>query len=102
MFIARWIIEAKFGHKEEAMSLCKRWESEVGGRVGIKGRILTGSIGGRESRLEFESQFESLAALEKAWTEMAKLPFHKQFGKEIEPHVVSGSNRWEILRVVPA
>lgn len=101
MFLARWIIEAKFGHKDEVITLCNRWEAEIGSRVGLKHkRVLSGSIGAQESRVEFESQVASLAELEKAWTEMSKLPAHKQFSKDLEAHIVSGSNRWELLRVL--
>lgn len=103
MFIARWIVDAKFGHKDQVRSLCNRWQEEVGERVGMKRsrtRVLTGSIGVAESRFEFETQFESLADIEKSWTEMAKLPGHVKFGNELEPHVVSGTNHWELLRVV--
>lgn len=103
MFIGRWIVEAKFGHRDEMLAISKRWQQEVGERVGMtqgKSRVLSGSIGGAESRFEFESQFASLADIEKSWAEMGKIPAHKQFGKDLEPHVVSGSNRWEILRVV--
>jgi hypothetical protein len=63
-------------------------------------RAATGSIGAPESRLEFETQVSSLAELEKSWAEMAKIPAHRQFSKDLEPHVVSGSNRWEILRIL--
>jgi hypothetical protein len=103
MFVARWIIEAKFGHKDDTMALCKKWQAEVGNRVGVSmsnQRVLTGSVGANESRFEFESQFASLADLEKSWAEMAKIPAHKQFSKDLEQHVVSGTNRWEILRIV--
>lgn len=31
---------------------------------------------------------------------MVKNPWHAQFGKEMEPHVVSGTNQWEIFRIV--
>jgi hypothetical protein len=103
MFIARWIIDAKFGHKDETLALCRKWQEEVGARVGLPrsaSRVLTGSIGAAECRFEFESQVQSLADLEKTWTEMAKVPAHKKFAQELEQHVVSGTNRWEILRVV--
>src|SRR4051812_21053372 len=102
MFVARWIIEAKFGHKDEAITVCKRWEAEVGGRLGLKfnQRVLTGSIGVSESRLELETQVPSLADLEKSWAEMGKMPAHRQFAKDLEPHIVSGTNRWEVLRIV--
>ncbi len=103
MFIARWIIDAKFGHKDEVQALCKRWQQEIGERVGMKRsstRVLPGSIGTAESRFEFETQFASLGDIEKSWTEMAKLPGHKNFSRELEQHVVSGTNRWELMRVV--
>ena len=63
-------------------------------------RILTGSIGAAESRFEFEYQFESLAELEKAWASMAKNPGHAKSAADLESHIVSRTNRWEILRVV--
>jgi len=103
MFIARWIIEARFGHKDAALALCKKWNEEVGQRVGMKpssSRALSGSIGTGESRIEFETAFETLAALEKSWADMAKVAAHAKFAKELEQHIVSGTNRWEILRVV--
>jgi hypothetical protein len=101
MFVARWTIDAKFGHKDEAIKHAKRWQQEIGDRVGMnKGlRVVTGSIGTSESRLEIESQYATLADLEKAWTEIAKLPAHAQFSKDLEPHIVSGSNRWDVFRV---
>jgi hypothetical protein len=103
MFSARWCIETKFGHKEAALMACKRWQEEIGERVGMKRsntRVLTGSIGVSESRLEFDTQFTSLAELEKAFIEMAKLPAHKKFAEELEKHIVSGTNRWKIYRTV--
>ena len=101
MFIARFTITAKFGHKDAALGLCTKWNKEIGEQAGFKKmRIITGSIGACESKLEFENEFASLADVEKAWTEMAKAPWHHQFGKEIEPHVVSGTNQWEIFRVI--
>jgi hypothetical protein len=102
MFVARWIIDAKFGHKDEVLALCKKWQGEIGDRVGMTRtrRVATGSIGAEEGRLEMETQFDSLAALEKSWIDMSKMPAHHKFSKELEPHIVSGTNRWEILRLV--
>jgi hypothetical protein len=103
MIVARWIIDARFGHKDEVTALCRRWESEVGDPAGMRkggGRVLTGSIGAAESRFEFEYQFASLADLEKSWASLAKHPGHTKFAAELEPHIVSGTNRWEILRVI--
>jgi hypothetical protein len=103
MFVARWIIDAKLGHKDDVKAITKKWQDEIGERVGMKraaSRILTGSIGAAECRFEFEQQFASLAEMEKAWVEMGKLPSHAKFGKELEPHIVSGTNRWEVLRII--
>ncbi len=101
MFIARFIIDVKFGHKDEFLALQRKWQEEVGARIGWKTlRYATGSIGAHESRMEMELEVGSLAELEKAWAELAKSDAHKRFGKALEPLVVSGSNRWEILRVI--
>ena len=100
MFIARWTITAKFGHKDTVLALCKKWDKEIGSQVGFKGvRVVTGSIGACESKIEIEHEVPSLADIEKAWGDMAKNPQHQQFGKELEPHVVSGTNHWEFYRV---
>ena len=101
MFAARWIIDIRFGHKEEAIKLMKRWEEDVGSKCGLeRPQMRIGSIGASESRFESEVRVPSLEALEKAWAQMATNPAHARFSQELEPHVVSGSNRWEIYRVV--
>jgi hypothetical protein len=103
MFTARWSIDIRFGHKDEALQMMKKWFDDVGAKVGFeKGsfRIHIGSIGVSESRFENDIMVPSLEALEKAWARMATLPAHQQFGKQLEPLIVSGSNKWEVYRVV--
>jgi hypothetical protein len=34
------------------------------------------------------------------WEDMSTMEAHQQFGKDLEPIIVSGSNRWEVFRVV--
>jgi len=34
------------------------------------------------------------------WAKMGKNPRHGQFGKKLDPLIMSGTNRWDILRVV--
>jgi hypothetical protein len=63
-------------------------------------RITTGSIGAEESRFEFDHTVESLETLQKMWNDMAKLKAHEQFGQDMKPLIVSGSNRWKIFRIV--
>ena len=98
MFIARWTVDARFGHKDAAIAQFKNWK-QVADKVGWKMRLLSGSIGD-EARLEMEIAVESLAQLETSWAAMAKDPSHATGAAGLEPHIVSGTNRWEIFRVV--
>lgn len=103
MMIARWQIDARFGHKQEALEMMRRWTSEIGSQIGWKEeatRILTGSIGARESLVQTEIPIGGLDELEASWTKLAKIAAHQQWGKDLEPLIVSGTPRWEIFRVV--
>jgi hypothetical protein len=101
MFVARWQIDARFGHKQVVVESLQKWEAEIGGKAGFpKGRIITGSIGALEATIEHEFEVASLADLEAMWTKIAKVEAHKEWSKSLEPHVVSGSTRWTIFRVL--
>lgn len=101
MFVARWIVDARFGKKDECLGVMKKWQQEVGEKVGWKEtRLTTGSVGALESRIEMEVKVESLADLEQAWGRFGDFSYHKQFGKELEPTIVSGSHKWEIFRIL--
>ncbi|SFN73884.1 hypothetical protein SAMN03159463_00451 [Mesorhizobium sp. NFR06] len=103
MFSARWQIDAKFGHKQTALELLKKWEREIGSQVGLadlKFQIMTGSIGAREATIESHHQVESLAQLEEFFAKIAKIEAHAKWGKELEPYVVSGTSLWQIFRIV--
>jgi hypothetical protein len=103
MMIARWEITARFGKKEEALSIMRRWYEEVAPQVGWTAenmRILTGSVGAPESAIVTETQVEDLAALNRAWDKLATIGAHAHWSKELEPHIVSGTNRWTIYRVL--
>jgi hypothetical protein len=103
MFVARWQIDARFGHKQNVIDLGQRWLREVGSKAGtdkMDVKILTGSIGAREATVEFNHTVESLAHLEQFFETIGKNAAHKQWGKELEPSVVSGSAVWTIYRVV--
>ena len=63
-------------------------------------RILSGSIGGRESTVQSEHVIENLTELNRIWDKLAALPEHQKWGKELEPFVVSGTNRWEVYRLL--
>ena len=103
MFSARWQIDAKFGHKQTVLEMMRQWERDIGSQVGIedlKFQIMTGSIGAREATIETHHQVESLARLEEFFAKIAKIDAHARWGKEMEPHVVSGTSLWQIFRVV--
>ena len=103
MMIARWRIDARFGHKDEAIKLMQQWDKQFGSKVGWtpdKMRITTGSVGVAESAIVSEVQITDLAELNEAFDKLAKLEGHAEWGRQLEPHVVSGTNNWEVFRVI--
>jgi hypothetical protein len=103
MMIARWTIDAKFGYKPVALELMTRWAQEIGPQIGWtrdKTRLLTGSVGALESTIQSEILVKDLNELNEAWSKLGSIEAHKRWSKELEPYVVSGTNRWEIFRVV--
>ena len=103
MLIARWQIDARFGQKQTVIDMLAKWAREIAPQIGwgpSSGRLLTGSIGAREATVVHEWSVADLAALEQAWAALGKIEAHKAWGKALEPHVVSGSSRWEVFRVV--
>ena len=103
MMVARWSIDAKFGYKQNVIDLMQRWMREIAPQAGFtadKMRLFTGSIGALEATIQSEHLVKDLAELNQAWEKLATIAAHKQWSKDIEPHVVSGTNRWEIYRVL--
>jgi hypothetical protein len=101
MIIARWQIDARFGQKQRVIEMIQAWERDIAPQVGLtRGRLLTGSIGALEATVEHNWEVDSLAELENAWTKLGTLEAHGQWGKELEPYVVSGTARWSVFRVV--
>jgi hypothetical protein len=103
MFVARWQIDARFGHKQTVIDLGQRWLQDVGSKAGTDAmdvKVLTGSIGAREATVEINHTVESLAHLERFFAAIGGNAAHKQWGKDMEPYVVSGSALWTIYRVV--
>jgi hypothetical protein len=53
MMIARWQIDARFGHKQTVIDMLRTWAKDIAPQIGWtpeKGRMLTGSIGARGNR----------------------------------------------------
>ena len=103
MIVARWSIDAKFGYKQNVIDAMQRWLREIAPQVGLDGartRLLTGSVGALESTVQSEHVVEDLAELNRIWDKLGTIAAHKEWSKTIEPHVVSGTNRWEIYRLL--
>lgn len=103
MLIARWQIDAKFGQKQTAIDHLNRWIDTIAPQIGIRrenGQLMTGSVGAREATVVHEWEVADFAAIDKAWSALAKIDAHRKWGAELEPHVVSGSARWKIYRVL--
>jgi len=103
MLIARWQIDARFGQKQTVIDMFRRWERDIGSKTGMDKmeiKILSDSIGAREATVEVDHTVENLAQLERFFEAIGKSDAHKQFGKDLEPYVVSGSSVWSIYRVV--
>lgn len=101
MFIARWNLVARFGASDECISVLRKWEIDVGQRIGWKPgsvRILCGFIGASQSEIEFESRFDTVADFEAALRDMARNPHHREYMKKLEPMLAGGTNEWRVYR----
>lgn len=101
MFIARWQFTAQFGKMEECINVIRKWEIDVGQRIGWRPgstRLLTGFIGGAESSVEFDVHFDNLSDLENAWNDRERNPHHREYMKMLEHLIIGGTNRWSIYR----
>lgn len=102
MFVARWQLTAKFGKVEDTISILRRWEIDVGERVGWKPstvRIFAGFIGTNDTDVEFETHAENLNDLEAALNDMQRNPHHREYLKQLEQTVTS--SRWVVQREIP-
>lgn len=101
MILARWSIDARFGHKQAVIDSMIQWQKEIGSTIGWNEmRLLTGSIGARESTVQSEIRLKDLAELNAAWDKLATIEAHKRWSKDLEPFIVSGTPRWEVFRIL--
>ncbi|MBI2390017.1 MAG: hypothetical protein HYV09_10550 [Deltaproteobacteria bacterium] len=97
-FIARWSIDVPFGKKDQLFAVLDEWNAWGDAHGWPQARLVVGSIGAPESRVEEEYRFDSLADLEAAWAKLSD-PKVASFRDRIAPFIVPGSPRWEIFRV---
>src|SRR5438105_9160345 len=103
MIVAKWQVDARFGHKQTVVEMLGAWARDIAPQIGWtadKSRLLTGSVGAKEATVVHEWTMGDLADLERAWAALGKIDAHKAWGKAMEPYVVSGSSRWEVYRVL--
>lgn len=103
MLIARWQIDARFGHKQDVIDALKKWNQEIATQVGWTAdrmRLATGSIGALESTVISELLVEDLGELSASFEKLGAIDAHAQWSRDLEPHVVSGTSNWQILRIL--
>ena len=103
MFVAAWSLDVQFASAAEALRAIKEFAAQDLKLWRTKGsRILLGAIGVPESRIVVEYEFETLADLEATWNALhARGPeIFRAWLERMQPHVVAGSPRWEVYRVV--
>jgi len=101
MFIVRWEFTCRFGKVDDCISMLRRWEMDVGDRIGWKlpsVRVLAGFIGSNDSTIEFEARAENLTDLEGVFADMERNPHHREYMKQFEHLVVAGTSSWSVLR----
>lgn len=101
MILVRWSIDARFGHITAVIDAMVQWQKEIGSVIGWqKMRLVTGFVGAIESKVQTEVYLNSLAELNEACEKLATIEAHQKWSKDLEPFVVSGTNRWEIFHVL--
>jgi hypothetical protein len=101
MFVARWQFTSQFGKVEDVLSILRKWQIDVGERVGWRSastRVVAGVVGATNSAIEFEIHVDSLADLEAAWNDMERNPSHQEHMKQLGHVIVAGSNHWTVYR----
>lgn len=103
MIVAKWTIDARFGHKDSVTESLKGWLEQFGPKLGWNAdntRMTAGSLGANESTICCEVTLDSIHDLHKCFETLQTMPDHHTWAKKLEPHVVSGSNAWTVYRVL--
>ena len=101
--IARWHVQAKFGHKQAVIDLMNEWSREIGSQTDIdmtKARLINGSLGAREAEIQEDIEIGSLSELDAFFAKIGSVKLHQDWGKKMSEVVVSGSTYWEVFRVL--
>lgn len=89
MMIAKWCIDAKFGHKPAVVKSLTQWFEQIGWTKD-NSRILVGSVGSLESNIISEITIESLTDLNNAWQKLGDIEEHKAWSTGSFYHSFNG------------
>jgi len=104
--VARWSFVAKYGHKQECLTMVMEWVRTIGVRAGLDVdkdvKIISGNIGASESKVELEirESLRTIADFDEFLQRIDKVG-HRNWGLRFAEHVVDGSTKWEILTTHP-
>jgi hypothetical protein len=103
MIVCQWHLDLVYGKQAKALEIMKRWAKDKFVHSEFKkasgARLLVGVVGKSASHVCDEYYFNSLADFESALKGMSEERFRKH-SNALAPYIVSGSQHWEIYRVV--
>lgn len=101
MILARWSVDTRFGHIEAVINAMTQWYKEIGSAIGwTEMRLLAGSVGALESTVQMEVRLNNFTELSEAWDKLSTIEAHQKWSKDLEPFIVSGTNRWEVFHIL--
>jgi hypothetical protein len=68
------------------------WNSKLPSNV-----IISTSL---ESTVEIDLTIQDLAELHASWQKLGTIAAHKEWSREIESYIASGTPRWDVFRIV--
>jgi hypothetical protein len=104
VFICQWHLDISYGRQSEVVRIMKAWGEEKFASSEFKrarsSRLLVGHVGVSASHVVDEYEFETLADFEAALAGMSA-PEFRQHSDSLAPHIIPGSQKWLVYRVVP-
>lgn len=71
MIVARWSIDARFGHKQAVIDSMIKWQTEIDSTIRWKAvHLITGSVGVHESTVQSEVVLNELSELSTSWNKL--------------------------------
>ena len=103
MLLCQWHLDIVYGHQADALAILRAWGVEKAAssefRRARATRLMVGHVGVSPSLVVDEYTFDSLGDFEAALGDMGA-PQFRRHSDALAPHVVPGSQRWEVYRVV--